>query len=564
TTHNCDPSANCTDTLGSFTCACLAGYADTGSGLAVDDGAGGAGDCTNINECALATHNCDPSANCTDTAGSFTCACLPGYTDTGSGLAVDDGVGGAADCSNINECELPTHSCDPSANCTDTLGSFTCACLPGYNDTGSGLAVDDGAGGAGDCSNINECALNAHDCDANAACSDTAGAEVIGGVRVRWLESHELALTELNPFSDQPQWLAMDTGSVQKLQGVATQGRGDGTQWVSSYTVSVSNDETTWVAVDGGFTFTGNTGGGDTVVRNNFTGVVTARHVRIEPGRGDGEPQWVSSYTVSVSNDSISWEAVNGTGPNGTIASTFTGNTGAGDTVVRNDFAAAVSARYVGVEPVTWNDHISMRAGVYIGAVPTYGLETFSPPEVTFSSIFDANAILSKISVAVQAGTAWIALSQDTLQWLAMDTGSLQQIEGVATQGRGGDTEAQWVSSYTVSVSNDGVAWAAVDGGFTFTGNTVNGDAVVRNNFAAVVTARHVRIEPVTWSNFISMRAGVYVARVATHNCDPFANCTDTAGSFTCACRPGYTDTGSGLAVDDGFGGAGDCSNTTI
>ena len=36
---------------------------------------------------AVATHNCDANAACTDTNGSFTCACAWGYEDTGSGTA---------------------------------------------------------------------------------------------------------------------------------------------------------------------------------------------------------------------------------------------------------------------------------------------------------------------------------------------------------------------------------------------------------------------------------------------------------------------------------------------
>ena len=101
-----------------------------------------------------------------------------------------------------------------------------------------------------------------------------------------------------------------------------------------------------------------------------------------------------------------------------------------------------------------------------------------------------------------------------------MDTGSVQDIQGVATQGRG-DADPQWVSSYTVSVSNDGSNWTSVDGGSTFTGNVGAGDPVVRNNFAAVVTARYVRIEPKSWSSHISMRAGVYVVVGATFPSSP-------------------------------------------
>jgi hypothetical protein len=91
-----------------------------------------------------------------------------------------------------------------------------------------------------------------------------------------------------------------------------------------------------------------------------------------------------------------------------------------------------------------------------------------------------------------------------------MDTGSVQVIKAVATQGRG-DLYGQWVTSYTVSVSNDASTWTPVGAGFIFTGNVGVGDPVVTNNFAAAVTARYVRIEPVTWHGAVSMRAGVYL-----------------------------------------------------
>ena len=73
-------------------------------------------ECEDINECESNNGGCDVNATCTDTVGSFTCACNDGFT--GHGTA----------CSNDNECTDDSHNCDPNATCTDTVGSFTCAC----------------------------------------------------------------------------------------------------------------------------------------------------------------------------------------------------------------------------------------------------------------------------------------------------------------------------------------------------------------------------------------------------------------------------------------------------
>ncbi|XP_035677024.1 mucin-5AC-like [Branchiostoma floridae] len=110
--HNCSPDATCTDTVGSFTCACNPGY--SGDGLT----------CTDIDECADGSHNCANDATCTNTVGSFTCACNPGYS--GNGVI----------CTDDDECADGSHNCSPDATCTNTPGSFTCACSSGYSGNG--------------------------------------------------------------------------------------------------------------------------------------------------------------------------------------------------------------------------------------------------------------------------------------------------------------------------------------------------------------------------------------------------------------------------------------------
>src|SRR5215217_5519129 len=74
--------------------------------------------CTDIDECAAGTDNCNENAACTNIGGSFTCACNAGYEG--------DGV----TCTNIDECAASP--CLNGGTCIDGVGSFTCKCAPTY------------------------------------------------------------------------------------------------------------------------------------------------------------------------------------------------------------------------------------------------------------------------------------------------------------------------------------------------------------------------------------------------------------------------------------------------
>merc|ERR1712193_244053 len=98
-------------------------------------------------KCASSDLNdCDVNADCTNDAGSFSCACKPGYEGDGK------------TCMDMNECAISLlNDCDVNADCTNEIGGFSCACKPGYEGDGK------------TCMDMNECAISQlNDCDVNA------------------------------------------------------------------------------------------------------------------------------------------------------------------------------------------------------------------------------------------------------------------------------------------------------------------------------------------------------------------------------------------------------------
>ena len=208
------------------TCACNGGY--TG------DGHPG---CTDVNECATRNGGCRANSTCTNTPGSFSCACNAGYTlvnkqckvSTAPSCSTNNGgcspnatcstpsgtdrlhhatpatPGNGTTCTDVNECATNNGGCSANAHlhehagrahlrlqqrllrrrpdlhrhqrvphqqrwlqrqrvsCTNTPGSRTCSCNGGY--TGDGVT----------CTDVNECVTSNGGCSANATCTNTPG-----------------------------------------------------------------------------------------------------------------------------------------------------------------------------------------------------------------------------------------------------------------------------------------------------------------------------------------------------------------------------------------------------
>ena len=165
TLNDCGANSTCSNTIGSCVCACSPGY--YGDGVT----------CTNYNECAGENggNNCAATATCASIPGSFSCACYPGYTGNGTSCT---GIAQQLDFSvqpfwkncvrvvDIDECTLNTDNCNnATATCTNTPGSYSCACNSGYY--GDGVT----------CTDYNECAgqNGGNNCNVYSTCTNTPG-----------------------------------------------------------------------------------------------------------------------------------------------------------------------------------------------------------------------------------------------------------------------------------------------------------------------------------------------------------------------------------------------------
>ena len=107
----CSVKASCTNTPGSFSCKCIAGYQGDGK------------NCLDKNECSSGQY-CARDADCRNTDGSYTCSCKPGFH--GDGFS----------CRDVDECREGIHSCHAKAQCSNTWGSYSCSCSKGYYGNG--------------------------------------------------------------------------------------------------------------------------------------------------------------------------------------------------------------------------------------------------------------------------------------------------------------------------------------------------------------------------------------------------------------------------------------------
>ncbi|KRX53422.1 Fibulin-1 [Trichinella sp. T9] len=141
----------------SISCSCRAGYMLNADGRT----------CSDIDECALGTHNCGPGFTCRNTHGSFRCErrfCPSGqqWNSTAKRCVTISGcshgfyLASDGSCQDINECQNRSSVlCSTHGSCVNTVGSFHCVCDPGYELSSDGRQ----------CVDVDECRTGTAQCE---------------------------------------------------------------------------------------------------------------------------------------------------------------------------------------------------------------------------------------------------------------------------------------------------------------------------------------------------------------------------------------------------------------
>ncbi|XP_041365441.1 lactadherin-like isoform X2 [Gigantopelta aegis] len=251
-------------------------------------------------------------------------------------------------------------------------------------------------------------------------------------------------------YKSSSEWLQVDLGVAARVTGVLTQGRGDGTEWVTSFMVSYSMDAFHWNYVTDSYgnqrVFEGNTDS-FSVKHSYLDRPLIARFIKFHTVHWHRHP----SLRVEVMGCQLCKEAI-GLPPYGKISS-----------------SSARQARK----------------------------KSSCQPE-------DGNIFSQK---------AWCAKGQNDKQWLQVDVGPPTLVTGVLTKGRADTRRKHWVERFRVSYSNDTRLWYFYKDADHLDPKLFGGNSdknTQRTHFLnSPFVARFVRFHPVEWHGKISMRVGL-------------------------------------------------------
>ncbi|KFM64508.1 Hemocytin, partial [Stegodyphus mimosarum] len=239
--------------------------------------------------------------------------------------------------------------------------------------------------------------------------------------------------------------------------------------------------------------------------------------------------EWVTSYQLLFSNDGVSYSYYQDESDNNKVFSANFDD----QNEVKHILSRPFEAKYVRLEPLTWEKKISLRlellgcseavSGITEPTVPftelvkplegcttPIGMENRSFPDsrLTASSEYDSGH--SAKYGRLGSDTAWVAADLDSDQYFQINFQKKANISGVKTKGR--QDSSEWVTSYIIAYSDDGVTWEKItdENGIPkeFLANT-DQYTTVTNMLPNVLITKYLRIIPTKWEKWISMQVEI-------------------------------------------------------
>ncbi|XP_027046414.1 uncharacterized protein LOC113674139 [Pocillopora damicornis] len=269
-----------------------------------------------------------------------------------------------------------------------------------------------------------------------------------------------------------------------------------------------------------------------TVKRGRYRGAWSARHNNhhqwlkvdfrrpmkikkiVTKGRQDTN-QWVTRYQVTYSQDGTHWTMYRYKSND----VYFQGNRDQ-HSLVCNVLNPPVIARFMRIIPRGWYRHISMRIEFYgckaDKCEAPLGIQDGRITQSMMSASTFYNRYYGPWSARLQARNhgatrgGWIARINNNRQWLQIDLGAKSVVKKIATQGR--YDANQWVTSYTLSISNNAVRFYPYKENRRTRIFPANQERyfVVTHRLFRPFAARFVRINVRSWYGHISMRVELY------------------------------------------------------
>jgi len=233
-----------------------------------------------------------------------------------------------------------------------------------------------------------------------------------------------------------------------------------------------------------------------------------------------GARAWVTHYHISYSEDAYRWEWARDIYGDKKLLS---GNKDSHNVKV-SYLEHPVTARFLRLHVQAWFNHPSLKMDIIgcqkcnqiISEVP------YTQYEGSSHKSYRSRHGCSDAEGHIHSSSGWCPKRSNEHQWLQLDLGPPTLVTGIVTKGRG--DKRNWVTSYSVSYSNDTKIWfyykdanhleAKVDnrshshGNYHIFGGNMDIKTERRHYLNVPMVTRYIRIHPLTWRKRIGLRAG--------------------------------------------------------